>query len=469
MFQKLANKVLESVEINSWLVHIVKSVQVLVVFPIIYKYLSSEAAALWMIFMLFVSLQNLFDLGFQNVFVRIVSQANTGSWSLLKGKQVEGDIGEERRNTLLLRIDSTLRFVYSGLTVFFLLLVVSVGTLYIYQRELQLSLDNFSMSFWFIFVVGLITSFYNRRYTSYLIGIKFLSLVKRTESIVNFFSLTVGLGVFLLYPYLLTLIINYTFWQLVLSLSFRNIYQKRKVNAKHKLYLDKEVFKFVWPMAWKGTISSLGSYGLVNAFALWFGSYANAKEIVSFTYALKILDSTRMFSRVPFYSNIPNLNAIRISKPYEVFFKSVLKNVQRSNLMFVVLVLGFYFVGFDLLEMFSKSFRKVDDLVWILLCLAYYLQLNGAFHTHIYSMTNRVNSHISDSVSGILILTFLFLFFDKTSLFLFPVALIIGYGCFYVPWALFFSNKVLNKGFLRFLLFATVLPFLISLLFLIKF
>lgn len=469
MFKKLRNNLLESVEINSWLVHIVKSIQVLVVFPIIYKYLSSEAAALWMIFTLFVSLQNLFDLGFQNVFVRILSQASTGSWSLLKGKQVVGEVCDQVKDKLLLRIDSTIRFVYSVLTIFFLLLVVSIGTLYIYQREIQLSVDDFSIYFWYLFVIGLITSFYNRRYTSYLIGVKCLALVKRLESIVNFFSLIIGLGAFLIYPYLLTLIINYTLWQLILGISFRNSYEKRKVVEKHKLYLDKEVFKFVWPMAWKGTISSLSSYGLVSLFSLWFGSYANAKEIISFTYSLKILDSTRLFSRVPFYSNIPNLNAKRISKSYDVFFNNALKNVLRSNLIFLVLVLGFYFVGFDLLELLSKSFKKVDDLVWILLCLAYYLQLNGAFHTHIYSMTNRVNSQISDLVSGILILIFLFLFFDKTSLFLFPIALIIGYGGFYLPWALFYSNKVLKKGFLQFILRATLVPFLVSLLFLLKF
>ena len=151
MFKKLRNNLLESVEINSWLVHIVKSIQVLVVFPIIYKYLSSEAAALWMIFMLFVSLQNLFDLGFQNVFVRILSQASTGSWSLLKGKQVVGEVCDQVKDKLLFRIDSTIRFVYSVLTIFFLLLVVSIGTLYIYQREIQLSVDDFSIYFWYLF------------------------------------------------------------------------------------------------------------------------------------------------------------------------------------------------------------------------------------------------------------------------------------------------------------------------------
>lgn len=422
-----------------------------------------------MVFMLFVSLQNLCDLGFQNVFIRIVSQANTGSWSLLKGVQVRGKVQDDARDQLLVRIDNTLSFVYSLLTVVFFLLVVTVGTLYVHQLETQLSLQEFSLGFWFLFVVGLITSFYNRRYTSYLIGIKFLSLVKRTESIFNFFSLTVGLGFFLLLPNLLTLIINYTFWQLILSFKFRRIYDKRKVPAEHKIRLDKEIFKFVWPMAWKGTISSLSSYGLVNAFALWFGSYANAKEIISFTYALKILDSIRVFSRVPFYSNIPNLNATRISKSYQTFVQSALKNVQRSNLMFILLALGFHFIGFDLLEMYSTSFSKVEDLVWMLLCLSYYLHLNGAFHTHIYSMTNRVNSHISDSMSGILILTFLFLFFQKSSLYLFPIALIIGYGTFYMPWALFYSNKVLKKGFFRFVMLSTVVPFLISLIFVFKF
>ena len=125
--------------------------------------------------------------------------------------------------------------------------------------------------------------------------------------------------------------------------------------------------------------------------------------------------------------------------------------------------------GFDLLEMYSSSFSKVEDLVWVLLCLSYYLHLNGAFHTHIYSMTNRVNSHISDSISGILILIFLFLFFEKSSLYLFPVALIIGYGTFYMPWALFYSNKVLNKGFLKFLLLTTLVPFLVFFIFLFKF
>lgn len=469
MIDRLKNKLLSSVEVNSWMLHFVKSAQVLLVYPVIFNYLPSGQSALWMIFMLVVSLQNLIDLGFQNVFIRIVSQAYTGNWSLLDGVQVEGKIEDIARDRLLLRIDNTIRFVYSLLTVVFLLLVLTVGTLYVLQREAQLLIEEFTLGFWFLFLVGLISSFYNRRYTSYLIGIKFLSLVKRTESIVNVFSITIGLGFFLLFPNLFTLIINYTCWQLILSFTFRGIYQKRKVLSEHKIRLDNEIFKFVWPMAWKGTISSLSSYGLVNAFALWFGSYANAKEIVSFTYALKILDSIRIFSRVPFYSNIPNLNATRISKSYEAFFKSALKNIQRSNFLFVLLALGFYLIGFDLLESYSSSFRKVEDLVWVLLCVSYYIHLNGAYHTHIYSMTNRVNSHISDSVSGILILTFLFLFFEKSSLYLFPISLIIGYGIFYMPWALFYSNKVLNKGFHRFLLSATVVPFLISLIFLLKF
>jgi hypothetical protein len=467
---KITKKLLlSSVEVNSWVLHLVKSAQVLLVYPIIFNYLPSEQSALWMIFMLIVALQNLFDLGFQNVFIRIVSQAETGNWLLVDGAQVKGKIDSKARDALLLRIDNTLRLVYSTLTVLFLVLVLTIGTLYVNLRVAQLSIEIFSLGYWFLFIVGLITSFYNRRYTSYLIGIKLLPLVKRVESIVNIFSLTLGLGFFLCFPNLLTLIINYTCWQLILSFTFRGIYNKRKVSSNHKIQLDREILVFVWPMAWKGTISSLSSYGLVNAFALWFGSFANAKDIVSFTYALKILDSIRLFSRVPFYSNIPNLNAIRISKPYKVFFKSCLINIQRSNFIFMLLALLFYFIGFDLLESYATSFRKVDDLVWVLLCVAYYLHLNGAYHTHIYSMTNRVNSHISDSLSGIIILTILFIFFDKTGLFLFPVALIIGYGIFYTPWALFYSKKVLNKQFRRFVLLATVVPFLVSILFLIKF
>lgn len=456
-------KIINSVELNTWTLHALKSVQILLVYPIIYNYLNAEESATWMILLLFVSIQNLFDLGFQNVFIRITSQANTGNWSLLKGAQVQRKINEHDKIRLLSRIDTTIKFVYSALTILFLLLLTSFGTIYINQRATQLSLENFSLIYWGIFVLGLIISFFNRRYTSYLIGIELLYLIKRIESIINLFSITIGLGFFLLYPGLLTLIINFTFWQLITHVIFRVIFEKHKTPLKKTPLLDFEIFKFVFPMAWKGTVSSFSSYGLVTFFTLWFGSYANAKDIVSFTYALKILDSIRLFSRVPFYSNIPSLNAIRISKTYHYFFKSILKNIQRCNLLFILFVLGFHFIGFNILELYSKSFTRVEDIVWGFLCVAYYLHLNGAFHTHIYSMTNRVNSHISDSLSAVIILTILFLFFDKDDLYLFPVALIVGYGLFYLPWALFFSSRVINRGFLKLIFYSGVIPFFILL------
>jgi len=469
MIKSIYNKVLKSVEINSWLLHLIKSIQILIIYPLIYTLLNDGESAVWMIFMLFFSLQNLFDLGFQNVLIRIVSQANTGKWHLIDGKELLKSINEERKKIMLHRIDSTLKFIYSSLTALFFILISSFGSIYIFDRVTAFELNNVNFYLWFLFIVGLTSSFFNRRYTSYLIGVKLLSLVKRTESIVNFLSLFVGLIFFLVLPSLITLVINFTFWQLVLTYNFKKIYMKKSISTVNKrMVFDKDVFSFIWPMAWKGTVSSLGSYGLVNAFALWFSSYANAREIVSFTYSLKILDSIRLFSRVPFYSNIPNLNAVRIIKPYETFFKNSLKYIQRSNVLFIIITLAFYFFGFDLLVKYSSSFNKADDLLWLLLCIAYYLHLNGAFHTHLYSMTNKVNSHISDTVSGVLIISFLFLFFQKDNLILFPVALIIGYGTFYLPWAFFYSKKVLKTNFLKFIIFSALMPLLFFLAVLIK-
>lgn len=458
------NRVLKSPEINSWLLHIVKAIQILLVYPLIFQYLPVGESAMWMILMLFVTLQNLFDLGFQNVFIRILSQANTGNWFIPeKNYKVESN-KTQKTNSLILRIDKTIRFVYIVLSTIFLLIVLTFGSIYVFSRKTHLSLEDFSSGFWGLFVIGLSLSFYNRRYGSYLIGLQYISLVRRTEAVVNLFSLVTSLSVLLIFQTLSSLILNYTFWQIVLSLTFRSLYIKKRLLNNVTIAIDREVLVFVWPMAWKGTISSLSSYGLVNAFALWFSSFSIAGQIVSFNYALKILDSIRLFSRVPFYSNIPKMNALRVSVPYKFFAKNTLMNTQRSNVIFLLLSIGFYMIGFDLIRIYSPSFSMVQDSVWLLLCLSYYIHLNGAFHTHIFSMSNKVNSHISDFISGVLILSFLFLFFNQNNLLLFPIALITGYGLFYLPWSLFYSKKVLSKNFLKFVVFSMILPLLLCLI-----
>lgn len=466
MLKKLFNRFNNSSTFMTWFSLGSRPIGFVILIPLILTKLTTEEIALWYLFGTFINLQVLADFGFYNTFVRLISFSLSGGCNsaedLNRIESQKRDVKASPNIELVGQIIGTMKSIYRWLTLaVFIILVVCSPLLSKSIEVLETPFEGWLG--WFIIIFGTSIKFSSRRFSNFLLGQNKVALVRRWEGFFSIFAVTSNFLVMFFSNSLFLLVISNQVW--TIAGYFRNRYLAyNNDKLSYKLFeaskYDKKIFKITWPLAWKSGISSLTSQGTANASGILYAQFNEPALIGTYLFAIKIITVVRSFSQAPFYSKIPLLSLLRGKNDLYNWEKNAQKGMFIGSMVMVLGVIGFDLVRDYLLIFIDSNIQFPDPLLWLSLGLAYLLHRYGAMHTHLYTTINKVNSHISDTISSIIMIIFWIAFYNELSVMVFPIGMIVSYLGFYVWFAGYYSYKFISSNPLKFEIKANLIPFI---------
>lgn len=283
----------------------------LLLIPFLLKFLSTDYYGLWNVFISLGAVSVLFDFGFNSLFARNIAY----SWSGVKNLSKENVVATDNNGVnypLLKKVIKTCQLIYLIISSAALLVLVSIGTIYVSHVAKSISNNLVVIIAWELYAIGIFLDLLYGYYDAFLRGIGEIGADNKARVIAKLIQivLTVVL-LFLNFGIISTSIAN-----IVYGLAFRELCKKRFYSYKNmKTRLNEvgavpisdifETFKIVWHNAWREGIVSIANYisNQVTTLlcSLYLGLAATAKFglAVQFTSAVAQIATALLISYQP--------------------------------------------------------------------------------------------------------------------------------------------------------------------------
>jgi len=360
--------------------------------------------------------------------------------------------------------------VYNYLTPIIFILLASFGTISLikpisYSGDIQGAWIS-----WAVIVISTTVVFRGTIYSNYLQGINKIALLRRWQAIFAFMSTFSSFIILWIGGNLLSLVIANQCWYIFNVI--RNYYFCRNTEeGKYKFFVfkgrDKEIFKAVWPSAWRSGFGILIYTGSIHVSSLIYAQVGNLTNIASYLLALRILNNIKMFSTAPFYSKIPYLSRLRAEGNLNKQVSVAKRGMQFSNWIFVLTFCSIGLLASTMLNFIGSHVKFVDPVLWSLMGFAFFLERYGAMHIQFYSITNHIVWHIANGISGFIYLAFSLLLLKYIDVFAFPIAMIVAQLGFFTWYSAKYSYSAFNLEFWNFEKKTMLIPLLLMIIFVI--
>lgn len=427
-----------------------KSSNFIIVLPYILSQFDVEETNLYLLFITIIGLQILVDLGFTPNFSRIIGYAFAGNDSL----EVRESQNQGRPNVhLMQRIVSTMSVAYLALGLLLLTVYSTVGTLFVRNSIDSVSNPESAWLAWFAIIFSTSIFFWGNRYTALLLGIGKVALIKKWEMFFSLLSAFSSILILFFEGTITAIIIMQQFWAIITVL--RNYILCKNVEVLRLAHLsnakiDREVMAMVFNNSWKSAIGVFFSYGAFQFSGIYYANVGTASSSASYLLSLRLLGLVSEFSRAPFYAKIPKLNILWGKKDMLEFKNLARKSTTISLLIFTFVSIASGFLFPYILPLIKSEVVFVSKQFWSIMIIGAFFERYGAMHIQLYSCTNRIIWHISNSITGAI---YILLIFVLTSNFGFEGlawAYFLSYVCFY-SW--FNATKSYKEFDLKFLVF----------------
>lgn len=456
----------------TWMSYSTKALALFGVLPLVLKRFSAGDVVLWYLFSTIISLQSIADFGFRQTFSRVISFAFGGADDIgvFTNKGPKGNASVERPNLKLLgSIVSSMKFIYAWLTLIVFLLMCTLGTWAILKPVNSSSSPYLGWWSWIVILIISCAGFYSKIYMNFLEGFNKIALVRRIEALTSIGSILTSIAVLMISPSLLNLVIVNQFW--VSIVIFRDWYLCKTVDGgiykklSVKMPFNKDIFNKIWQPAWRSGISGLMSVGLTNLTGLVYAQVGNTAAVASYLLALRIINQIRDVSMAPFYSKLPLLAILRVKGDMKGLVSMIRRGMLLSHMVFILGFVGVGLLSGPLIKVLNSEVRFVDQEMWVLLGLAFFIHRYGAMHIQVYLSTNHIISHIADGVSGALYIISSLIFSQYFGIYAVPLGMIVGYLGFYAWYAAKYSYQSIDVSFWKFELQCSFLPILVLLVY----
>lgn len=387
----------------------------IIILPLIVKFLSGELVGLWYIFVSIGAIANLFDFGFTYTFARNITYCWSGSRKLQKTDATEAE-STETDFKLMKEILATSKFVYLIIASIALLLLLTVGSLYIFF--ISKSIPGYDhLIAWGIYSFAIFLNLYFNYYDSFLLGV---GAVKRSNQnkviarlahiVVLIILLLCGTGIigataaYLTYGTVFRWLGKHYFYR------YEGICEKLKeITEPVRLEKIRELFLTIWHNAWRDGIIQLTIYATDQATVLICSAFMSLTETGIYSIALQIATAVAMISSVLYNTYQPQLQASYVSRDTARMKKTMRIIVWSLLILFSFGTLGSIVVAFPLLQ-YVRPGICVSIPVFLGISLSQLLLRYRNCYTTYFSATNRIIYMRSFVVSAIACLGLSFVF-----------------------------------------------------------
>ena len=435
---------------------------------------SAEQMSVWYLYISIIGLMNLLDMGFGVTFIRNIAYAMAGIKTLedsvngIDDKLKESD--QSPNNVLLKQIVSTMRFIYNRIMVISFVIIGIVGSIILNKPIGLISNPSNAWIAWGVIIFSNSIVMRGNIFSSYLQGTNHIAVYRRWEALMFFAASLSTTLVAINYPTLLNLVLIMQFWAIMGVV--RNWYLCIKILNKTFISfndnrVDKKILRFLWPKVWRSGLGVFVARGGVEATGYIYAQFGETMEIASYLLSLRIIQIISQLSQAPFYSKIPQMATLYAGKKINDLIIIAKKGMQLSywtyTLAFMIISISIY----PFLEKINSTTDFINIQIWSVMGLAFILERYGAMHLQLYSITNHILWHISNSITGAIFLFLSILLLPKFGVFAFPLSILISNAIFYCLFAAVQSYGKFDMRFLDFEIKTSALPIFLSLLFVV--
>lgn len=415
----------------SYLAQIFITVSGFVTLPLILKLLSVEEIGMNYLMLSLGSLVSLFDFGFTPQFSRNIAYVFTGA-QILKKEGVSVTQFRTVNYRLLATLIHTAEFIYRRLAFIVFLVMMTLGTYYIYfVTNGFTNIDN-SLPIWVLFSLGTFFNIYYSYYTALLIGKglimeskKAMVYSKLVYIVLAFIFLLSGLGLMgvvlanLIAPFVNRFISYRYFFTTDLNAKV-NVFN---ISKKEKL----ELFEIVWYNARKLGLVFVGSYAINKLSIFLAGLFLPLYDISSYGLMLQLFGLLSMISGMLFSVFEPQFSSLRtkgdINSLIKVFAFSM-------NVYYVTFIFGSFILVFLcplLLKNLSSSVELPSYFVMLIFAVVLFLEGNHSNFATLIVTNNKVPFVKSALVAGFFIGLGDFILLKYTEFGIFGLVLVQGF------------------------------------------
>ena len=267
----------------------------LLLLPFLMRLMNGDFLGLWYTYLSIGGIVTLFDFGFNPTIARNIAYC----WSGAKELTPEGVIYSECKEPnygLMKKVISTCKIVYLIISLAALIILLSVGTIYVFYISKEI-FDSKVIISWLIYSVAVFLNLYYGYFATFLRGVGAVSQYNKINVLSRIIQIVVSIGLlyagfgiiavslaYLLYGFLLRLFSKKAFYKYKdLGTHIREISQK---TTKKDI---KSLFKTVWHNAWRDGIVAVANYCANQASTLIASMFLSLTETGIYSISVQLI------------------------------------------------------------------------------------------------------------------------------------------------------------------------------------
>ncbi len=433
---------------------------VMIVLPLVLVKFEPAEVAVWQLFATLFTLMLLLDFGLSPTFSRLLAYARGGATldemaDMRTRSAVRGAPNEAAAATIF----GALRWLYPRMVLCIAAFFAVIGTLALVRPIGMTTNPQVAWLAWALVLPVSAIGFWGSVYAAALQGMNSIAVLRRWEVVTGIGQIATCLVVLLAGGGLLALVAAYQFWTLFAALRNRALLKRLHPSLFNQAaVLNRQVMRIMWPATWRSGIGVLMGQGIIQASGVIYGQLGSAAEVAAYLLALRVMTVLSQFAQAPYYSKLPRLAELQASGDHKAQLALAQRGMRLAHWVFVAGALSVAVLAQPMLTLIGSRTPFVEQGLWALVALAFFVERYGAMHLQLYSLTNHIVWHVANGVTGILMAAIASLAYERMGGYAFPFAMLVAYSCFYSVYCVLHSRAAFKLALLRFEATTALLP-----------
>lgn len=398
--------------------------------PFILNKLSAAEIGLNYILITVGSVIALVDLGFAPQFARNFTYVFSGALELKK--EGIGKTGKEINFELLSNLLKTARCIYAVLAIFAFILLICIGTPYVYKTTQGFSAVPHALYVWIIYSIGVVFQIFYSYYFSMLLGKgqikeqKYAIIGNKLIYVVILISgLYLGWG---LLSVALAQMISPFFGRYLSYSYFYSEELKEKLSPYGRIERKKilDIYKTLWHNAKRTAIVSIGTYAILRLSMFVAGLYLSLEEFASYGLMVQLYGILATVSCTLMQISQPKLASLRAENNKAGLVKTFSTALIIYYILFILGSLILISVGNQLLGLIKSNADLPSRLILSVYGIVMFLEYNHSNFAILISSNNNIPFAPASIITGIAVCIGIFISVKYTTLGILGLVLVQG-------------------------------------------
>lgn len=363
--------------------------------PVLFYFLDADTLGLWYVFQSLIAITTLFDFGFSVSFARNINFCWSGAANLQK-EGVSECKGPEPNFRLMKTTIVVCRLVYLIISVFALVVMASVGTIYIRHIAAEV-IGTQAMIAWCICTIAIFTNLYYGYFNSLLRGVGAIQQTNRAtvfarliQIVLTIILLLAGFGIigvcvaYFSYGFTLRFIGKRYFF------SYKNI-GKQLAAIKEKSGKEEvlRIFKVIWHNSSKEGIINISNYLSGNACTIIGSLYLTLAQTGVYSLGVQLASAVSQISMVLFTANQPVLQYASVTDDKDKIKRIMSFAVVTFLGLNIIGTICLIYIGLPIFALIKPDQIPTDALMLTICVYQLMLRFRECYATY-FSASNRI-------------------------------------------------------------------------------